>query len=92
MGNKPSVKSRMKNGFINGGTCTKAGENALQAICGEFDSHLLHKREKRKVIITAAVSSNWSERRRHSRRLQVRALYGRGKILKAVKGSVKVVT
>jgi hypothetical protein len=32
MGNKPSVKSRMKNGFINGEACTKAGENALQAI------------------------------------------------------------
>ena len=32
----------MKNGFINGGACTKAGENALQAICCEFDSHLLH--------------------------------------------------
>ena len=32
----------MKNGFINGEACTKAGENALQAICGEFDSHLLH--------------------------------------------------
>ena len=44
-------------------------------------------REKQKVIITAAVSSKRSERRRHSRRLQVRALYGRGKILKAVKGS-----
>jgi len=57
-----------------------------------FESDCVHKREKRKVIITAAVSSKWSERRRHSRRLQVRALYGRGKILKAVKGSVKVVT
>ena len=56
----------MKNGFINGEACTKAGENALQAICGEFDSHLLHKREKRKVIITAAVSSNGLERRRRA--------------------------
>jgi len=63
MGNKPSVKSKPVVStedlffFINGEACTKAGENALQAICGEFDSHLLHKREKRKVIITAAVSS-----------------------------------
>ena len=31
MGNKPSVKSG-DSGFINGGACTKAGENALQAI------------------------------------------------------------
>jgi len=47
MGNKPSIKSKpvvSTEGlfFLNGEACTKAGENALQAICGEFDSHLLH--------------------------------------------------
>ena len=29
-----------------GAACTKAGENALQAICGGFNSHLLHTKNK----------------------------------------------
>ena len=49
-------------------------------------------REKQKLIISAAVSSKWLERRQASRRLWVRVPYCRGKIADAVKGSGSVAT
>ena len=45
--------------------------------------------EKQKLIISAAVSSNWRERRPTSRRLWVRVPYCRSKIADAVEGSRK---
>ena len=45
--------------------------------------------EKQKLIISAAVSSKWLERRQASRRLWVRVPYCRGKIAYAVEGSGK---
>ena len=68
MGNQPSIKSKTTvsvEGLFFGGIAQLARASALHAEGRGFKSLYLHKREKRKVIIiSAAVSSNWSERRR----------------------------